>query len=251
MAETAAGVLAIPGLIPLILWSGVAGAVYGFAGFGAALVFMPVAVALVPPALAVAAFNLGAVISLATVVPRAWGEVDRRGVSVMIAAACVTASAGLWVLRSADLTALRWAVLAVTAVTLAALVAGWRYRAAPGLGTKGAVGAAAGFVGGATGLPGPVMVLFQLAGQDSLTRSRATAVVFLTVTSLALVPLMALQGMLTGEAVALGLMLMVPYGLGTLAGQAVFREERARLYRGAAYGIIAAAIVMGLPVWEG
>jgi hypothetical protein len=45
--------------------------------------------------------------------------------------------------------------------------------------------------------------------------------------------------------------MMVPYGMGTMAEQEVFREERARLYRGAAYGIIAAAIVMGLPVWEG
>lgn len=227
----------------------VAGAVYGFAGFGAALIFMPVASGLVPVEFAVAAFSVSALASMVTVVPQALPDIDRRAVAVMIAAASLSASAGIWVLRVADVTLLRWAVVLVTAVTLIALVSGWRYQAQVNLRMRGLVGVMTGFVGGATGLMGPVMVLFQLAGQDSVRRSRATAVVFLTTTSLILLPLLFLQGLLTAGAVILGVMMLIPYGLGSWAGRLMFRPEREALYRHVAYGLIAVAIVLGLPIW--
>ncbi len=237
-----------PGLAVLGAVTLLAGIVYGFAGFGAALIFMPVASAILPVEAAVAAFAVSAAVSLVTVVPRAWAQVDRGAVAVLIASATLSASLGLWILRTTDVTAMRWAVLAVTAVTLAALVSGWRYRAVPTTATRGAVGLATGMVGGATGLLGPVMVLFQLAGRDSVARSRATALVFLTVTSILLLPLMALQGMLTRGAVMLGAMLLVPYGIGTLVGQRLFDPVREVLYRRVAYAMIGAAILLGLPI---
>ncbi|WP_163849605.1 sulfite exporter TauE/SafE family protein [Pseudooceanicola aestuarii] len=238
------------GLLLLLGTVLVAGVVYGFAGFGAALIFMPVAVRILPPQVAVAAFAISALSSLVTVVPRAVPLVDRRGVTILIATATLASFAGVWVLRVADVTGLRWAVIGVTAVTLLALVSGWRYRTAPRDSTRAAVGLATGFVGGATGLLGPVMVLFQLAGRDSIARSRATALVFLTVTSLALVPVMALQGLLTAQAVGLGLVMLLPYGLGTVIGHALFRPEGEAGYRLAAYLLIGVAVVIGLPLFD-
>ncbi len=250
MPDLLAQSLALPGLWALVGTVFVAGIVYGFAGFGAALVFMPLGSALLPIEVAVAAFAVSALSSFVTVVPRAWSLVDKGGVAVMVFCAAISASLGLWVLRVADLTALRWAVIAVTAVTLIALVAGWRYRTRPTLATRSAVGFATGFVGGATGLLGPVMVLFQLAGSDSIATSRATALVFLTVTSLLLLPLMAIQGMLTPPAVALGLIFLLPYGAGTRLGAALFQPGLERFYRIVAYFVILAALVLGLPLWD-
>ena len=242
--------LAVPGLWALVAVTLVAGIVYGFAGFGAALIFMPVASALLPVPMAIAAFSLTSLASLVTVVPRAWGEVNRRAVLWMIAAATPAAILGIWVLRFSDAEAIRWAVISIAAVTLAALVMGWRYRTEPKLRVRVTVGAAAGFVGGATGLNGPVLVLFQLAGNDSVARSRALTIIFLTITSILFLPLMAMQGLLTSEAVALGLLLLVPYGLGTRIGQAMFRPSAEGLYRWTAYAIIGAAILLGLPIWS-
>ncbi|HSG57043.1 MAG TPA: sulfite exporter TauE/SafE family protein, partial [Paracoccaceae bacterium] len=184
-----------------------AGTVYGFAGFGAAMIYMPVAANLLALDMAVAAFAISALASFATVVPKALAQVDRHGMLIMIACATLSASAGLYVLRVADVTMLRWAVVIVCAGTVVARIAGWRTRTKPTPRTRAAVGLGTGFVGGATGLLAPVMVLFQLSGRDSLARSRATAVVFLTVNSLLLLPLMALQGVLTATAVALGIAL--------------------------------------------
>lgn len=250
LGQVLAQTLALPGLIWVLLVTGVAGVVYGFAGFGAALVFMPVATVFVSVEMAVAAFAVSALASLVTVVPRAWTQADRKAVGLMVVCATISLPLGIYILRTNDVTTMRWAVLAVTSLTLIALVSGWRYTAAPGFVTRSSVGLATGLVGGATGLVGPIMVLFQLGGQDSIARSRANTLVFLTVTGLLTAPMMALQGILTVEAITLGLLLMIPYGLAARAGQAMFDPDRRVLYRRVAYAIIAAAVVLGLPIFD-
>lgn len=251
MAHLISETLALPGLAWVVLITVAAGVVYGFAGFGAALVFMPVATVFVPVEMAIAAFGVTALASLVSVVPRAWGQADRPNVVLMIVVATLALPTGIAVLKANDVTTMRWAVLAVTTITLLALMLGWRYHAAPTRAARISVAAATGFVGGATGLVGPIMVLFQLSGSEGVARARANTLVFLTLTGLLTVPLMALQGLLTPEAVVLGLCLIVPYGVASRIGQALFDPGRQVLYRRVAYAIIAAAIVMGLPIYGG
>ncbi len=242
--------LGTPGLWALIPACFIAGTVYGFAGFGAALVFMPVAAIFLPLETAIASFNLAALASVVTVLPGALRDIDRKASALLIACALPAVVLGLEILRRADVTALRWGVVAVVSVTLIALVTGWRYRGTPGPGTRAGVAAATGLVGGATGLLGPVLILFQLAGQDSMRRTRATMLVFLTVTSALLLPLMALKGVLTASAIPLGFAMLLPYAAGTKLGQALFDPAREEGFRALAYLIIFAAILLGLPVWD-
>ncbi|APX10628.1 sulfite exporter TauE/SafE family protein [Tateyamaria omphalii] len=251
MTEMIADTLALPGFVWVLAVTMVAGVVYGFAGFGAALVYMPIATAFVPVEMAIAAFGVTALASLVSVVPRAWGQADRPNVVLMIVVATLALPLGIAILRLNDVTTMRWAVLAVTTLTLVALVLGWRYKAVPTRTARVSVAAATGVVGGATGLVGPIMVLFQLSGQEGVARARANTLVFLTVTGLLTVPLMAMQGLLTVEAVVLGLLLIVPYGIASRVGQALFDPGRQVLYRRVAYVIIAVAIIMGLPVFGG
>lgn len=238
------------GVAILLVTTFVAGVVYGFAGFGAALIFIPVAARVVPLEVAIAAFNISAIASLFTVVPQAWKQVDRPAMVVQIALACLTSSLGIWVLRVADVTWLRWSVIAVTLVTLIALVSGWRYKSRPTLHARGAVGLGAGFVGGATGLLGPVVVIFQLAGQEGAARNRATTLVFLTLTSILLLPLMAIQGVVTWAILPLGLLMFLPYGLGTWVGRLMFVPRLEHWYRATAYGLIGLAVILGLPLLD-
>ena len=250
MSEAFVQALAAPGLGWLLATCFVAGVVYGFAGFGAALIFMPVGAIFLPMESAIASFNLAAMASVFTVLPSALRQVDRAQSGTMIAVALPFIALGLLVLAHVDTVALRWGVIAVSSVTLLALMAGWRYRATPGPVTRAGVAAATGLVGGATGLLGPVLILFQLSGQEGITRSRATTLVFLTVTSTMLVPIMAFQGILSASAIALGFLMLVPYGLGTKVGQTLFVPAREEGYRVVAYGIIGTAILLGLPVWD-
>lgn len=250
MPEAISAALETAGLGWLLLTVLIAGTVYGFAGFGAALIFMPVAVVFLPPAVAIAAFSVSAMSSLVTVLPRAVPLVNRPAVTTLILSATLAAFLGLWVLSVADVTAIRWVVVAVCAITLAALVAGWRYTVMPTSLTRVVIGVSTGFVGGLSGLMGPIMVLFQLAGRDAVATTRATTIVFLTMTSFLLLPLMYVQGLLTVPAVLLGLIFLIPYGVGCLIGQAMFSPERERFYRSVAYVIIGAATVAGVPLWD-
>lgn len=250
MPEGLLAALALPGLWGLLATVTLAGVVFGFAGFGAALVFLPVAVALVPPELAVAAFSLSALSSLVTVVPRAWTSIDRRAVGVLLIAAMAGFPFGIWALRTWDETVIRWLVSGVVLVTLAALVAGWRMKTAPTTGARIGVGAATGVIGGATGLTGPVVILFNLGAGAPALVTRANTLVFLTLSSVLLLPQLWLQGLLRVEALWLGLVLVAPYALGNRLGQALFDPGREGLYRWVAYAIIAAAAVAGLPIWS-
>ncbi|MDG4649154.1 sulfite exporter TauE/SafE family protein [Roseibacterium sp. SDUM158017] len=251
MPEALGAVLVDPGLPLVCLASLVAGLVYGFAGFGSALVFMPLATLFVPPPVAVAAFSLSALASLVTVVPGAWKVAEKRGVGVMIAACLVFTPLGVAALRLAPETAIRTAISLVTLGTLAALVAGFRLPVGAGAGPKLVVGALAGLTGGSTGLNGPPVILFNLgAGGQPVAVTRGNLAVFLTLTSLSFVPQLWLQGLLMPFALWLGLVLLVPYAAGTWAGARLFRPERAGFYRRFAYGLIGAAGLAALPIWS-
>jgi len=95
MLDAGLSALATPGLAWIVLITLVAGIVYGFAGFGAGLVFMPVAVIFLPPVMAIATFSVSSMSSLVTVFPRALPLVHRKAVLVLILSAAVAASLGL------------------------------------------------------------------------------------------------------------------------------------------------------------
>ena len=229
MPETLAAALAVPGLVWVFAAVLAAGLVYGFAGFGAALIFIPVGVRILPPEDAIAAFAIAAWASAATMLPRLWPQADKRATAWMIAAAAATLPVGVLVLTRAPTVPLRWAICALVAATLLAVMTGWRARIGGGPGPRVAVGAGAGLIGGATGLLGPVVILLNLASGDDAARMRANLSSFLTVTSLAFPLVIWAQGALTAQAVWIGLLLLPVYGLGTAAGQALFRPGAERL----------------------
>ncbi len=243
-------VLATPGLIWVVVATFTAGLVYGFSGFGAALIYMPVATAVLAPPMAIGAFAVSALISLFTLIPRAWQEADRPNALLMIGAAVLCAPVGILILKTTDTTALRWALSGIITATLILLMSGWRYNVYPSRTVRAGIGGAAGVMMGSVGLAGPLVILFQLGGQDSVARSRANTMIFLTFSSLSLIPLMAMQNVLGWKEVMLGLMLIGPYGLGTIVGRRIFDPEREILYRQVAYGVVAVAVLSGLPVWD-
>jgi uncharacterized membrane protein YfcA len=249
MHDLVAEALALPGLWPLIAITSLAGVVYGFAGFGAALVFMPLATTVVAPEIAIAAFSISAIASVVTVIPQAVRQADLRETGLLIAAAFLTIPLGLWLLRVVAADAIGLFVSLVVALTLAALIAGYRIRLGAGTIPRLGVGAATGVLGAATGLMGPIVILFNLSSEATVARMRANTALFLTTISLLLLPQMWLQGLLSGGAVALGLILLVPYGVGTWIGRLLFDPARKVVYTRVAYAIIAVSVVMGLPIW--
>lgn len=250
MPEGLIAALADPALPFIAAASLLAGLVYGFAGFGSALIFMPLATIFVAPPVAVAAFSLSALASLVTVVPGAWRAADRRNVAVMIGACILCTPLGVAVLRLAPAEAIRTGVAVLTLVTLAALVLGWRVPARGGWTLRAGVGALSGIMGGSTGLNGPPVILFNLGTDQPVAQTRGNLALFLTLTSLSFLPQLWLQGLLPAAAVWLGLILLVPYAVGTWAGARIFDPARAVLYRRLAYLMIGLAGAAALPIWS-
>lgn len=251
MPEALIEALATPGLVWVCVASLLAGMVYGFAGFGSALIFMPLAVIFLPPPLAIAAFSLSALASLFTVIPKAWKVADRRQTLLMVAMSLVTMPLGIALLRLAPEVTIRTCVCILTLVTLAALLAGWKVPLRGGTALRAGVGALSGITGGSTGLNGPPVILFNLGSDQAVEVTRGNLACFLTFNSLLMMPMLWLQGLIDGPAIWLGAVLLVPYAIGTWSGARLFRPEAAGLYKMAAYMLIGAAGVMGLPIWEG
>jgi len=78
---------------------------------------------------------------------------------------------------------------------------------------------------------------------------RANTFLFLLVTDVVLLPMLWLYGELQLTAVLWGVMLIIPTFAGSMIGNWLFRPRFERVYRTAAYLIIAATALSGLPLW--
>ncbi len=250
MPEALIQVWATPGLIWLILTISVAGIVRGFTGFGTALIFVPVAGIYLPPAVVIGVITLTGIASTGALLPRAWGQADRREVGLLALAALVTVPLGLWIMASLDTGVVRWIVAAIAGLTLAALVSGWRFSGYVTRPRLLGIGAMAGVIGGLTGLTGPAVILFYLAGQAAVQTVRANTILFLAALDVVIVCNLLWSGSIAWDTVFLALTLAVPYFVTTLIGQALFDPHHERIYRWTAYGVIALAVISGLPIWS-
>jgi len=250
MPDILAQLWLVPGLIWLLLAIGVAGLVRGFTGFGTALVFVPVAGIFLPPTTIVAAMAMTGMVSTFALIPRAWGQASRAEVGYLVFAALLTVPVGLLLLDWLDALTIRWLVATIAAGTLCMLAAGWRfsgYVSRPGL---LGIGALAGIVGGMTGMTGPVVILFYLAGQAAAQTVRANTILFLAVLDFAIAGNLFIRGSIGMDEVILAAALAVPYFTTTMIGQSLFSPNRERIYRALAYTVIGLAVVTGLPIWE-
>ena len=229
MPDALSAALATPGLVWLLLVITVAGIIRGFTGFGTALIFAPVANIFLEPRQVVTVIAL---------------------TGLLVAAALLTVPVGLGLLDVLDRTAVRWIVTGIAGGMLAALVAGWRYTRPVPTPMLVPIGAAAGVMGGMTGLTGPVVILFYLAGRSLVRTVRANTILFLAALDAVIVANLALGGAITAKLLLLAVVVSLPYAATTAIGQALFDPRHETLYRRAAYAVIALAVVSGLPIWE-
>ena len=59
----------------------------------------------------------------------------------------------------------------------------------------------------------------------------------------------AVKGLLALVPLIIGGLLVIPYAIAGLIGQYMFNPDKEHIYRRAAYGVIAASAIAGLPVW--
>lgn len=242
--------LATEGLAWIVLAATLSGLVRGFAGFGNAMVFLPVAGQFLPPFAALTALM---VMDIIGPIPRLRGAA-RDGHMPDIARLCIgavfTVPIGLWILGRTDPEVFRYAVSGAAIILLTLLITGVKYRGklTPPLvfGTGGLGGMSAGLVG----LPGPPVIFLYMASTLPVRAIRGNIYVYLFFLDILLLFVIWLMGNMVISAVWLGAALILPYAAGVLIGTALFRPEAERIYRIIAYVIIAASALSGLPIWD-
>jgi len=230
--------------------SAMAGAARGFAGFGSSLIYVPLISTVYEPKIAAVTALL---IDAASGVPygaKAFPRSDRRDVGPTTLAALATLPLGTYLLVVADPTALRWFIGVFVLATLPFLAGGWRYQGKSNLAIRLAVGGIAGVTGGAVQLSGPPVILYWLGGTLKAATARANMFVFFAILDLAACASYFISGLFGREALALAILLAIPYTLLFFVGTLSFHRTSEGIYRAIAYALIGLAGLLSLPVFD-
>lgn len=223
----------------------------GFSGFGAALIFVPLASVALGPRAAAPLMLLVEVLAILVLTPAAWKLADRPQVGVLALGAAVGTPLGAAILLRADPLALRWGVTAAVLGLLALLISGWRFRGRPTVPATIGVGLVAGLLGGVAMVSGPPVMAY-LLGQPGNARSvRASFGLFLAAGGILAGLTYVATGLLTTALAAPFLVVLPVYGLGIWLGTRIFGLASERSFRLGCYAMIALAALLGLPLWDG
>lgn len=226
-----------------------AGLVRGFAGFGTAMIYLPIASQFLNPMTAILTLSLIDGFGPIPALPRALREADWPDLRRLMLAMLFSMPIGIWLLLTIPSDAFRFAVSIISLLLLAALILGLRYKGRLSAPKVHGIGAAGGILGGAVGLAGPPVILLYMASTHAPQVIRATTMVFLLSYDVMLLSMFGVQGLIGYSTLALAAILIVPMLIGIVLGTWLFRPTYEKVYRTAAYVVIGVSAIYGLPIW--
>ncbi|WP_135468971.1 sulfite exporter TauE/SafE family protein [Crenalkalicoccus roseus] len=239
------------GLAWLLAGALAGGLARGFSGFGAALIFVPLASVALGPQRAAPLMLLLEAFAIAALTPGAWRLADRRAVGWLALGALLGTPLGAAVLVLADPRALRWGVAAVILGLLALVASGWRFRGRPAAPLTVGVGMAGGVLGGVAMVSGPPVIAYLLGQEGPARQVRASFALYLAAGGIFAGIAYAAAGLLDAALLGPFLLAAPAYAIGIWGGVAMFGLASEAAFRRACYGMIALAALLSLPAWDG
>jgi uncharacterized protein len=243
--------LSTGGLAFLLVSAFIAALARGFSGFGAALIFLPLAATVVDPKIASPLLLIVDAVLALGFIPNAWARADQREVGVMGVGAALGIPLGTLVLVRADPLHLRWAIVVLATLMLALLMSGWRYRGRPTAPLTFGVGAFAGVCSGAAQVGGPTVVAYWLGSPAGPALVRANIILYFSLSTAIAMVAYYFGGVLTLTVLKLALVVGPVYGLGLAIGARLFGVADEAFFRRICYALIAVAVLVSLPVLDG
>jgi hypothetical protein len=229
----------------------ISGAARGFSGFGSALIFMPLASSMAPPRLVAALLLIIDFVAAAPLIPNAWKHADRKATAVMVFGALIGVPVGTYFLTRLDPVTTRWIISVFVFALLLLLVSGWRYRGKDHAAIAIGIGGLSGFCSGLAQTGGPPIVGYWLGRPISSVIARANILLFFGASDFFSAVSYAITGLITADSIKFSLMVGPVYAVGVAFGASLFGKASEGMFRSICYVLIAAAVVIGLPVLDG
>ena len=229
----------------------VSGTARGFSGFGSALIFMPLASSIAAPRLVAALLLIIDFIAAAPLIPNAWKQADRKATAIMVLGALVGVPIGTYFLSRLEPVTTRWIISAFVFALLLLLLSGWRYRVKDHAAISIGIGGLSGFCSGLAQTGGPPIVGYWLGHPIASEIARANIVLFFAASDFFSAVSYAATGLITMDAIRFSLVVGPVYGIGVWFGASLFGKASESLFRAICYALIAAAVLIGLPLLDG
>ena len=249
-AAAAAMGFAVPGDFAwIVVGSVLAGLVRGFTGFGTAMVFLPIAGAVLPPVWAITVFVIMDIIAPLPLAPKVAKDSDPPDLVRLTVGAMAGVPVGVAILKILPVEVFRYSVSALAIILLIVLAFGLRFHGfLTRLMTYGA-GGLGGLFAGSVGMPGPPVIALYLASPLPAATARANIYLYLIITNVLILTVFAVQDILDRDPVVLGFVIAIPYLAGIFAGTLAFNPKREKTYRIVAFVVIFCSAVSGLPLF--
>lgn len=229
----------------------VAGIARGFSGFGAALIFIPMASAVIGPKMASPILLAIDLVCAAGLLPDAARRADKKDVGAMSVGAAFAVPAGVALLVYADPVLVRWVISITALMFLMLLMSGWRYTGKPSAPLAAGVGVIAGVYSGAAQLGGPPVVAYWLGGVNPIATVRANIVLYFAISSIFSAISYFYAGLLTPAVFVLCILCGPLYGAGLFCGARLFGLASERTFRRICFALIGLAAVVSIPLMDG
>lgn len=215
-----------------------AGIVSGLAGFGSAIVSVPVLMVLMPPRLVVPVVQLLSSVIHVFVLADAWRSLNLRRIWPLILAGVSSVPLGTCFLLLLDASTLRLLVGGTVLLCALAMLLGWQRPVRRERLMLVLVGLVSGVLNGSTGMGGPPVILF-LTNQDVEKQSFRVNLIFYFA-CLGVVSLISqyVGGLMTAEVIKNWLMLVPAAILGTWMGIKLSRRTDQQRFRQITLGIL-------------
>jgi len=238
-------------IVYLAMVAFVAGTARGFSGFGAALIFVPLASMMVGPRLAAPILLVIDAFGALPMLPWAWRHAEPRTALVLALGAAIAIPFGTLALTGLDPVALRWGISVSILGLVVLLATGRRYAGRPHWAVTMAVGGVSGFLNGAAQIGGPPVVAYLLGrATGSAADMRANIVLYFAYATAWSATVFAIAGLFNLSVAVLSLMVGPGYVGGTMLGMRMFRLASPRTFRRICYALITMAALIGLPVFR-
>jgi uncharacterized membrane protein YfcA len=178
--------------------------------------------------------------------PRVIQYVDWRRIGLLMVAAVVGAPLGNIVLTLAAPEPMRWAISAIVLGAVGLLASGWRFNGQWRPPVTLGIGAISGFLNGLSGMAGPPIAFYYLAGNETVERVRANLTTYFIFVDAVALAVFVSRGLVHRDTGVVGLCLAPAVIAGGLLGERLFPLASEKFYRRLALCLLVAVAIGSL-----